>query len=62
MRCSDKPRYETKRGAKRAASRARHYGRAKTRPYHCPECGHWHNTSADAEERSYHRGRKAWQA
>ena len=61
MKCVDKTRYETKAKAKLAARRNHHFGHARGRPYRCPECGWWHNTSADAEARSYHRGRKDWQ-
>ena len=55
MRCEEKKRYDTKEHAKRFARRGRQRGFAKARPYHCPECGLWHLSTADAASRAFHR-------
>ncbi len=53
--CAEKVRYLTRAYARQAVGRSHSRGRKKTHPYHCPTCGYWHLTSADAESRAYHR-------
>ncbi len=57
MRCAEKRWYLTKADARREAARLHQHGHPKNRAYRCTECGYWHLSSADAEERSVIRAR-----